>query len=38
MSFYLDLDIAIRLMADELLGPLLNDLRLHERPEGRHGG
>lgn len=37
VTFYLDLDIAIGLMADELLGPLLDDFRFHERSEGRHG-
>lgn len=35
---HLDLDIAVRLVPDELLGSLLDDLGLHERPEGRHGG
>ena len=31
-----DLDIAVRLMSNELLGPFLDDLRFGEGSEGRH--
>lgn len=33
----LNLDIAVRLVADELLGPLFDDLGLHQGSEGGHG-
>ena len=34
---YRDLDISVRLVADELLGPLLDDLRFGEWSQGCHG-